>query len=560
MDNYAIADQLSLLAKLMDIHGENSFKSKTYATAAFAIEKMPEELVIMPHEKIYKLKGIGDAVGSKVIELIDSGELKSVQDYISNTPEGVMEMMNIKGIGPKKINTIWKELHIDSIEDLKTACEENRIAEKKGFGEKTQQKILETIQFQKSNFGKYLYAQVENFAALFEKKIQAKFPDEQFHITGAYRRQLEIIEKLEWITTASKNKMKNFLSDQGLLTISENDDNITFNAEDSLIIQFHFATKDNFIDQLFHTSCSREFLSAWQQFYKPVADKNFKNEKEIFKTEGIQFIPPFRREKKSVIELAKQKKIKEVIQTNEIKGLIHAHSNWSDGAYTIEEMAKELIELNFEYLVISDHSKAAYYAGGLSEQKITEQHKYIDGLNKKFAPFKIYKSIECDILSDGSLDYADKILSSFDLVIASIHSNIQMNEQKAMQRLLGAINNPFITILGHMTGRRLLKRNGYPVDHKTIIDACANNLVVIEINANPQRLDMSWEWIEYALEKNLFLSINPDAHSIDEFQNIKYGVLVAQKGGLTKENNLSSLGRDEFDTFLQQRKKLKGIV
>jgi DNA polymerase (family 10) len=222
-------------------------------------------------------------------------------------------------------------------------------------------------------------------------------------------------------------------------------------------------------------------------------------------------------------------------------------------------MAEALIKLNFEYLVISDHSKAAYYAGGLTEQKIKEQHTYIDGLNKKLAPFKIFKSIECDILSDGSLDYRNEVLASFDLVIASIHSNLQMTEEKAMMRLLSAIENPYITILGHLTGRRLLKRPAYPVDIKTIIEACARNGVVIEINANPQRLDMKWEWVQYALEKNLFLSVNPDAHTIDEFQNIKYGVLVAQKGGLTKENNLSSFSKNELEVFLQKRKELKGI-
>jgi DNA polymerase (family 10) len=253
------------------------------------------------------------------------------------------------------------------------------------------------------------------------------------------------------------------------------------------------------------------------------------------------------------------KELPNVLQPNEIKGLIHSHSNWSDGSNTIEEMAEELIRLGFEYLVISDHSKAAYYARGLSEMKIIEQHQYIDSLNKKYAPFHIYKSIECDILSDGSLDYSDTVLSSFDLVIASIHSNLQMKEEKAMMRLLSAIENPYITILGHLSGRRLLKRAAYPVDHKSVIDACAQNGVVIEINANPQRLDIKWEWIEYALEKNLFLSINPDAHSLPEFANIKYGVLVAQKGGLTKENNLSSFSKNEFDRFLRQRKKLKGI-
>ena len=301
-------------------------------------------------------------------------------------------------------------------------------------------------------------------------------------------------------------------------------------------------------------------MIAWQSPSYKKADL-VKTEKEIFEGAGISYIPPSLRETASILEKAKkQVQFTNLIQPNEIKGLIHSHSNWSDGAYTIEQMANELIRLGFEYLVISDHSKAAYYASGLTEQRIKEQHLYIDELNKKLAPFKIYKSIECDILSNGKLDYTDNVLSTFDLVIASIHSNLDMDEEKAMMRLMGAIANPYVTILGHMTGRRLLKRKGYPVDHKAIIDSCATHNVVIEINSSPQRLDIEWQWIDYALEKNLLLSIDPDAHSLDEFQYIKYGALVGQKGGLTKEHNLSSFGREAFEKFLQSNKKLKGII
>jgi DNA polymerase (family 10) len=273
----------------------------------------------------------------------------------------------------------------------------------------------------------------------------------------------------------------------------------------------------------------------------------------------LSYIPAALRETKSFLEKAKNNSFENLIKPNEIRGLIHSHSNWSDGANTIEQMAEELIKLGFEYLVISDHSKAAYYANGLTEQRIKEQHTYIDELNRKLDPFKIYKSIECDILGDGTLDYSNKVLATFDLVIASIHSNLDMDEEKAMKRLLGAITSPYVTILGHMTGRRLLKRKGYPVDHKTIIDACADNNVVIEINSSPQRLDIDWRWIEYALDKGLLLSINPDAHSLDDFRYIKYGALVGQKGGLTKEQNLSSFSKDQFENFLTETKKKKGI-
>jgi DNA polymerase (family 10) len=559
MDNYAIADQLSMLAKLMDIHGENSFKAKSYSVAAFTIEKLPQEIAALPAEKIFSIKGIGESVGKKIVELIEQGELKSLKEYISKTPEGVLEMMNIKGLGPKKINSLWKESGIDTIEELKKACLNNKIAEKKGFGEKTQEKILESIQFQQQNEGKYLYAQVCDFAELFTEKMKAEFPGDRISITGEFRRQLEIIEKLEWILSTPLETLKKFLLKNDFSILSESEDYLVANANDTIHLHFHFSDEKNFQKKLFETSCSKEFLTAWANpsYLKNDSDNT---EVEIFQTAGLSYIPSFLRESASILIKAKNNAgFFHLIQPNEIKGLIHSHSNWSDGAYTIEQMADELIRLGFEYLVISDHSKAAYYAGGLTEQRIKEQHLYIDELNQKLAPFKIYKSIECDILSDGSLDYTNKILSTFDLVIASIHSNLDMDEEKAMMRLMGAITNPYVTILGHMTGRRLLRRKGYPVDHKTIIDACAHHGVVVEINSSPQRLDIDWRWVEYALEKGILLSINPDAHSLDEFRYIKYGALVGQKGGLTKEHNLSSFSREAFENYLQQTKKRKGI-
>jgi DNA polymerase (family 10) len=248
-----------------------------------------------------------------------------------------------------------------------------------------------------------------------------------------------------------------------------------------------------------------------------------------------------------------------VLQPADIKGLIHCHSNWSDGSHTIEEMAIAARNSGLEYMVISDHSKTAFYANGLSEDKIREQHIYIEELNKKLAPFRIFKSIESDILNDGNLDYSNEVLATFDLVIASVHSNLKMTEEKAMMRLLNAIQNPYTTILGHMTGRLLLSRPGYPVDHKKIIDACAANHVTIELNANPSRLDIDWRQINYALEKNVLISIDPDAHHVDGIADTKYGVLVAQKAMVAKENNLSSFGLQQFEEYINNRKRIKNI-
>lgn len=549
MDNYAIADQFSLLAKLMDIHGENSFKSKSYASAAFTIEKLPQELTAVPKEKIFQIKGIGDSVGKKVIEIIDTGELPILKEYISKTPAGILEMMNIKGLGPKKINIIWKEMKIDSMEELEKACVENRIAGKKGFGEKTEQKILESIQYQQSNAGKYLYAKVEAFAEAFTLKLREKFPDDQMELTGDFRRQLEVIESVDWVTTVSSDDLKNFLINDQVQLVTDRDGMLIVNAEGAILLRFYTTTKKEFASVLFETSCSPEFLEG---FKESGASLSKSSEEEIFKSASLPFLPAFLRDKPEM--LLKKIDTKNLVQVNDIKGLIHSHSNWSDGGHTIEDMANELIKLGFEYLVISDHSKSAFYANGLNEERIKEQHKYVDELNKKLAPFKIFKSIECDILNDGSLDYENKILSQFDLVITSVHSNLDMDEEKAMKRLLGAITNPYTTILGHMTGRLLLRRKGYPVDHKMIIDACADHKVVIEVNANPNRLDMDWRWVDYAMEKGVMLSINPDAHTLDEFHNVKYGVLVAQKGGLTKQRNLSSFSLAEFEEFLKTRK------
>jgi DNA polymerase (family 10) len=248
--------------------------------------------------------------------------------------------------------------------------------------------------------------------------------------------------------------------------------------------------------------------------------------------------------------------MKELIQASDIKGIIHSHSTWSDGMETIELMAKAAMDKGFEYLVISDHSQSAYYANGLTPERIAMQHLEVDAINAKLMPhFKVFKSIEADILGDGRLDYNDDILATFDLVIASVHSNLKMTLEKAMERVMTAIRNPYTTILGHPTGRLLLSREGYPLDHKKVIDACAEHGVVIEINAHPRRLDLDWRWIEYAAEKGVLLSIDPDAHSVAGYKDIYYGVMSAQKGGLIKERNLSSYTLKEFEAFLERRKQ-----
>jgi DNA polymerase (family 10) len=557
-DNYEIADQFSLLSKVMDIHGENSFKSKSYSIAAYNIEQLDVQLSDLPREKIAGLKGIGDSTGKKIAEILDTGKLQVLQDMIAKTPPGVLEMLNIKGIGPKKIALIWKEMELESLGELLYACQENRLMLYKGFGEKTQQNVMDAIEFYMKNQGHFLYAEIAAFADMYDKAFNENFPTSLFSLTGAYKRQLPVIEQLEWVTSAKSEELEFFLLSKQNTVERINDSLISAKTPENITLRFTLTDTAAFHQQLITTSSSTTFHDAWTDILKGKDTKGL-NEEQIFSAAGVHYIPAFRRETAEIISLAKKQTLPAPIQTSDIRGIIHSHSTWSDGTNSLEEMSKACIDKGLEYLVISDHSKSAFYAKGLSEERIKAQHEQVDELNVKLAPFKIFKSIESDILNDGALDYADEVLSSFDLVIASVHSNLKMNQEKAMMRLLKAIENPYTTILGHMTGRLLLSRNGYPVDHAQIIDACVKNQVVIELNAHPRRLDIDWSWINLALDKGAMISIDPDAHTLEGYNDIHYGVLAAQKSLLTKEKNLSSFSKAELEIYLRERRRIKKI-
>jgi DNA polymerase (family 10) len=370
---------------------------------------------------------------------------------------------------------------------------------------------------------------------------------------------METIDFLDVVTTLSENKLMDWLTEKEFI-VTKLDAFISCKGVDNFEIRWHISSPENFHWTDFTLACSPDFLKKWVE--NPLFQKNFKfiSEASIFEQLGISFIPPAQREDPAILSSLlsnNKKRLAPSIQVEDIRGIIHSHSTWSDGIHTIEQMAKAAKEAGYEYLVISDHSKSAFYANGLEIERIAAQHKEIDALNKKLAPFVIFKSIESDILNDGSLDYPEEILESFDIVIASIHSNLKMTEEKAMMRLLNAINNPYTSILGHPTGRLLLSRKGYPVNHAAIIEACADNNVVIELNAHPRRLDMDWRYIAGAVEKDVLISINPDAHAVEGFSDCKYGVLVAQKAGLTAAQNLSSFSLQEMMEFVafQQAKR-----
>ena len=553
MSNQVIADIFDLLAKLMEIQGENSFKVKTYSIAAFRLEKIADQVAEMTPEQMVSIPNIGSSVVQKIQEILETGKLSVLEEYLQKTPPGVVDMLGIKGIGPKKIALLWKELGVESIGELEYACGENRLVTIKGFGEKTQTAILKNIAFIRSNQGFNLWSEAETYAIQIWKKLRTVYPDNQTDYTGDYRRQMPTMSSIDFITDLSIDQLKAQLGRVPDVSFTEEEKQLSVHIPNAPLVLFQLCDKDEFLLNQFYTSASAEFLEAFDSKYS--IPEMISDEAEIFSKNGLEYIHPALRETPAIIDKAIKQQLPELIQPKDIKGIIHNHSTYSDGIHTLEQMAKATRDKGYEYLVISDHSKTAFYANGLSVDRIKAQHEEIEMLNQKMAPFKIFKSIESDILNDGALDYESDILATFDLIVASVHSNLKMTEEKAMQRLLTAIQNPYTTILGHPTGRLLLSREGYPVDYKMMIDACVAHNVVIEINAHPRRLDLDWSWLSYALEQGAMVSIDPDAHSMDGIDLVKYGVLASQKGGLTKERNLSSMNLMEFETFLANRKK-----
>lgn len=556
MENKPIARTLRLLSQLMELHNENPFKIKSVANAAFKIDKLPFAIASKPTSEIDKIDGIGKSIASKIIELLETGSIAELETLLSQTPPGIVEMLAIKGIGPKKIATIWHDLNIESVGELYYACNENRLIEAKGFGLKTQEEIKKVLEFKMAANGKFLYAHAEPIINEIHKNLSLWLNKVDHHsllgIAGEYRRLCEIIDEAVFVLGTEKpeilaNQLGNFE-----LKFAEEGTVFTAQTESGLNIRLFLVAKNDFYLNYFKLTGNEAHVS---QVLALAGNHLFVSEEEIYEKAGLDFVLPELREDLGEIELAKKHQLPTLITDNDLKGSLHNHSDWSDGVHTLEEMALYCRDvLKLEYLGICDHSKSAFYANGLNEQRVYAQHQQINELNQKLAPFKIFKGIESDILYDGSLDYSDDILKTFDFVVASVHSQLKMTEEKATERLIKAIENPYTTLLGHPTGRLLLSRKGYDIDYKKVIDACAANNVVIEINANPLRLDLDWRWHRYALEKGVLLSVNPDAHRKEGFQDMRYGVMVGRKGGLTPDKCLNAFTLAQIQEFFTSKR------
>jgi DNA polymerase (family X) len=562
MTNEDIAEKLKWYADLSELHNGNPFKIKSYAAASFRIDKMPEPLAGKSIEELEKLEGVGKSVASKVYQLTTTGTFDDLEKLENDTPPGVQQLFTVKGIGPKKIAYIWQQLGIESIGELLYACNENRLAQAKGFGLKTQESVKKSIEFIYSSANKFHFFKVEKLGDELCTALNEFDYCTNISLTGAIRRKCEIIDEVEICMgiTCAEEELAQYIQDRfNPADLELHGTVISFKINTSIPVKVYCCSDEDFYTTLFETTASEQHLKLINKIGVARENMQVNSEEDIFTALELAYIEPEMREGMNEIELARENKLPDLIEYSDLKGILHNHSTYSDGLNTLEEMAVYCKQLGFEYLGICDHSKAAQYAGGLKEDEIIKQHAEIETLNQKLGPFKIFKGIECDILGDGNLDYSNDVLASFDFIVASIHSNIKMTEEKAMSRLIKAIENPYTTILGHPTGRLLLMREGYPVDHKKMIDACAANHVVIEINAHPYRLDLDWRHIDYALNRGVKLSINPDAHHTEGYHDMHYGVCAARKGGLYKEMCLNAMTLSEISDYFAQRKPKSGI-
>ena len=538
----------------MLLHGENPYRIRSYSNAYLTFRKLGEPIAEMSDDEIKSLQGIGDAITAKTRSLIEKGSFDTLDRYRSKTPEGVQEMLDIKGFGPKKIATIWKDLGVESVGELLYACNENRLVELKGFGQKTQEDLKKTLEYYLKSKDKFLFATVEEELEDLLHEVRDRLPDCRVEPAGAVRRKSNIVTEIELLIGGDFDSKLIF--DDKLLTVTNDnaEGGIEAVSTNKIPVFVRMVSLDSFGSKWFRYTATERFMSAFLQRFEGVDFRNIKEESTVFEKVGLPFMEPELRESDYFLQKATEGDLLKLIEEKDIKGVVHCHTDYSDGLHSLRDMATAARDKGYSYILITDHSKSAFYANGLKEDRLVAQWEEIDKLNGELSDIQILKGIESDILANGNLDYSDDILKEFDCIIASVHSNLKMDMEKATTRLIRAIENPYTHILGHPTGRLLLARKGYPIDYQRVIDACAANGVAIELNANPRRLDLDWTWIPVAIEKGVKISINPDAHSIAGINDIHYGVLSARKGGLSIENCLNSLDKESFLNSIKSKK------
>lgn len=582
MDKNKVAEILSEIGVLLELKGENPFKTRAYGAAARALEVLPEPLAkVVAENRLGEIKGIGEALQKKICELVNTGKLPYYDELKASFPPGLFALLQIPGLGPKKVKALFENLKITCVEELQKACDEGRVAGLDGFGEKTQAKIIEGIKFRATYASRHLLSTALILADPILDDLRLHADVIRCSTAGSLRRCKEIIGDIDFLVSSKHpaDIIEYFVQLPGVLSVSaKGETKATVILEGGVQADLRVVSDQEFPFALAYFTGSKEhnivmrqraierglrlneygLFRSTEETRDPALLVPCRTEEEIFEKLGLSYVPPELREDQGEFAAATTNEIPRLLEWTELRGSLHNHSTWSDGRCTTEEIARHMIELGLDYWAITDHSKTSVIARGLTVERVREQIREVKALNKRLASegnhFRLLTGTEVDILPDGSLDFPDELLGELDVVVASVHQVFTQSEAEMTQRIIRAVQNPFVQILGHMTGRLLLEREACKVDQHAVIDACAQTGTWIELNASPHRMDMDWRLWKYAKSKGVKCVINCDAHRNEQAMFLRLGAMVARKGWLTKQDVMNTLPLPLLMEALQKKR------
>jgi len=574
-----VAAVLEAITQLLELKGENPFKIRAYQNAVRALETYSGNLEsAVKEERLREIPGIGQAIAEKIAILVNTGSLPYYEELKGEFPPGIFEMFDLMGLGPKKIRALYEQLGIDSLESLEAACKDGRVATLAGFGAKTATNILQSIEQRKSVAGSFLLGAVAVAAESIYDDLRSHPDVSQVAIGGSYRRRKEVVHDLDFVVASLQpQNVTEFFTTHPLVesVIVSGPTKSSVRLKDGVQADLRVVSNEQYPFALNYFTGSKEHNivlrgRALQRGWtlneyrlapveagrvKPEPIPEIAEERDLYRALGLDYIQPELRENMGEFAAAEAHSLPDLVELENLRGTFHCHTTASDGHNSLEEMAEAAQELGLQYLGIADHSKSSFQAHGLDETRLLAQLDEIARLNATYSGFRLFAGTECDILKDGSLDFSDEILSRLDYVVASVHASFTLPEAEMTRRIIKAISNPHVTILGHMTGRLLLTRKPYALDIPAIIDAAAETGTIIELNANPVRLDMDWRWWPLAKEKGVRCAINPDAHRTSGFNHLWFGVAEARKGWLTRQDVVNCLPLGQIETVLAAKRK-----
>ena len=570
IDKKHVADVLEEIGVLLELKGDNPFRCIAYSNAARAIDGLSDDVgTRVAAGTLTEIKGVGDAIAEKITELVTTGHLKYYEELRAKTPPGLLEMLRVQGLGPKRVKLLHDKLHIKSLQELEAACRADKLLKLAGFGRKTQENILKGLAYLTQHQDRHLYPEALAAAQELVEELKRERAIQAIEISGSLRRKREIIRDVDLLVASAhpERVMARFTALSGIERIlAHGDTKSSVILKSGIQSDLRVVTEREFPYALHYFTGSQEHNTAIRGRAKKRGMKlseyglfkgkrliPCKDEEGLFKKLGLAYIEPELREQTGEIEAAEEGRLPRLIERHDLRGVFHAHTHYSDGAATIEHMVKAALEQGLEYIGLSDHSQSARYANGMTPETVLRQHQEIAAVAQQFPRIRIFKGAEVDILSDGRLDYPEDVLQRLDFVIASVHSGFTMSEADQTRRILKALAHPRVTFLGHPTGRLLLSREPYAVDLDAVLRAAAQHRVIVEINANPQRLDLDWRMMKHAKALGVTFSINPDAHRTEAIADVTFGVGIARKGWLERADVVNTQPVTSIAQWLMSR-------